>query len=114
MTSSSELTDHYAEEEPIDRIVAQLALAGIGLDELTIDHLAGVDEFHLGGKLATSALLESVHLGRDDHHLDIGCGIGGAARAIWSEYWFSRWSGCGFGGVVGSDGGGCLVVERFV
>lgn len=93
MTSSSELTDHYAEEEPIDRIVAQLRAAGIELDELTVDHLSGVDEFHLGGKLATSALLESLDPGRDDHHLDIGCGIGGAARSIAAQ------AGCAVTGI---------------
>lgn len=82
MTSSTELTNHYAKDDPIDRIQAQLREAAVDLDALTPGDLAGVDEFHLGGKLATMALLESLPLASESKHLDIGCGIGGAARTI--------------------------------
>jgi|GEM_PF-3854883 len=82
MTSQRELTDHYASDDPVDRIREQLVSAGVCIDNVTVEDLAGVDEFHLGGKLATTALLESFALPAGARHLDIGCGIGGAARAI--------------------------------
>ena len=44
--------------------------------------LAGVDEFHLGGRLATQALLDDLELPFGASVLDAGCGIGGAARAM--------------------------------
>ena len=93
MDVSAELTNHYANSSPIERIEAQLRSAGIDLGSLTTDDLAGVDEFHLGGRLATSALLDALPLGPGSHHLDIGCGIGGAARTI------AETSGCSVAGI---------------
>ena len=82
MDTSTELVNHYAPESPIERIQSQLRSAGIDLAALTVSDLAGVDEFHLGGKLATTAILEHLPSRASAHHLDIGCGIGGAARTI--------------------------------
>jgi SAM-dependent methyltransferase len=44
------------------------------------DDLAAIDEFHLGGREATQALAEFMHLRPGMHLLDVGCGIGGPAR----------------------------------
>jgi ubiquinone/menaquinone biosynthesis C-methylase UbiE len=48
--------------------------------------LRGVDQFHLGGYLATAALLDGLTLGPDTEVLDVGCGIGGVAREIASRF----------------------------
>jgi ubiquinone/menaquinone biosynthesis C-methylase UbiE len=45
-----------------------------------------VDEFHIGGRQATGDFLDQLRLRADDHVLDIGCGIGGAARFAASRY----------------------------
>jgi ubiquinone/menaquinone biosynthesis C-methylase UbiE len=76
------LTDHYASDDPFERILRRLADVGIDAADLQAADLAGVDEFHLGGKTATVAILESLPTGDTGRHLDIGCGIGGAARTI--------------------------------
>lgn len=55
--------------------------------------LAGVDEFHLGGRMATDALLANIELTADSRVLDVGCGIGGAARTI------AKVAGCSVTGV---------------
>ncbi|NDH23274.1 MAG: class I SAM-dependent methyltransferase [Actinobacteria bacterium] len=71
--------EHYGRvEDPVTAI-----LTGIGRShDLTIDDLAPVDEFHLGGASATAALVADLDLRPEDRVLDIGSGIGGPARRI--------------------------------
>lgn len=83
MAIASRVIDHYGTGRPIDRIRQQLVAAGLDLERLDSGVLSGVDEFHLGGRLATTAVLESLAKpNHDGEILDVGCGIGGAARAI--------------------------------
>ena len=49
---------------------------------MTPDDLGPIDEFHIGGRAATKQLVAKMHLAGSEHVLDIGCGIGGAARYI--------------------------------
>ncbi|MEE8289362.1 MAG: methyltransferase domain-containing protein, partial [Nitrosomonadaceae bacterium] len=51
-----------------------------------IDDLAPVDEFHIGGRLATDHLLDQLNFSKPDHILDVGCGLGGASRYIANKY----------------------------
>ena len=71
--------EHYGRvEDPVTAI-----LTGIGRShDLTIDDLAPVDEFHLGGAAATAALVADLDLRPENRVLDIGSGIGGPARRI--------------------------------
>ncbi len=82
---SSRLIDHYGRDSPIKRIRAELIASGADLDNLNAVSLAGVDEFHLGGKAATMAILRSIDARKGQEVLDVGCGIGGAARTIATE-----------------------------
>lgn len=63
----------------MESITGGLTAAG-KLDGVTIDDLSPVDEFHVGGRAATEQLMARLDLGPDDDVLDVGCGIGGAAR----------------------------------
>ena len=45
-----------------------------------------MDEFHIGGRQATGDFLDQLWLKVDGHVLDIGCGIGGAARFAATRY----------------------------
>lgn len=80
--SADSVVSHYTHEQPIDRILAELRAAAFDLDALQPHDLSGVDEFHLGGRLATTELLKSVELTAASRVLDVGSGIGGAARSI--------------------------------
>ena len=78
----NEIINHYGEATLFERIVDAIGKAGIDVDSLTVDDLAPVDEFHIGGRAATENLLESAGLAAGSRVLDIGSGVGGTARYL--------------------------------
>jgi ubiquinone/menaquinone biosynthesis C-methylase UbiE len=53
---------------------------------VTVDDLAPVDEFHIGGRQASEHFLDQLNLTPEKHVLDVGCGLGGPARFVASRY----------------------------
>jgi len=53
---------------------------------VTVDDLAPVDEFHIGGRQASEAFLAQLALTPNQRVLDIGCGLGGSARFAATRY----------------------------
>jgi SAM-dependent methyltransferase len=51
-----------------------------------VDDLAPVDEFHIGGRVATEAFLDQLGPIPSDNILDVGCGLGGASRFAAQHY----------------------------
>ncbi|MEM9466410.1 MAG: methyltransferase domain-containing protein [Actinomycetota bacterium] len=51
-------------------------------DTISVDDLAPADEFHLGGAVATAAIIDALAVRAGDRVLDIGSGLGGPARRI--------------------------------
>jgi len=80
MITDDLVTDHYSRPDLGAAIAAGLEASGLSVDNLSVDDLAMVDEFHTGGRGATDHLLNQLDLTRGDEVLDVGCGIGGAAR----------------------------------
>lgn len=80
--NESEIAGHYTTDQLLERILAALGKAGVDPENATASDLKGVDEFHTGGLLATDDLLEQLQISPQTKVLDIGCGIGGAARHI--------------------------------
>ncbi|WP_020405824.1 class I SAM-dependent methyltransferase [Hahella ganghwensis] len=80
MSREAAVASHYTHGDLLTAIKTSLADVGKSLDELTIHDLAALDEFHIGGRAATENLLNQLDIEITDHLLDIGCGIGGAAR----------------------------------
>ncbi len=76
---------HYGDAELLARIIAGLEASGVDPDHLLPDDLAPVDEFHIGGREATAHAVAKLGLDAAAHVLDVGCGIGGAARYIAAE-----------------------------
>jgi SAM-dependent methyltransferase len=76
------IANHYDIDGLKDRIVAALAATGVDTTALRAEDLEPVDEFHIGGAAATSALLEQIELFPDQEVLDVGSGIGGPARFV--------------------------------
>lgn len=73
---------HYGETDLLVRILDALEAVGAHTEQLGLEDLAPVEEFHIGGRKATARALEKMRLQPDQHVLDVGCGIGGAARYI--------------------------------
>jgi ubiquinone/menaquinone biosynthesis C-methylase UbiE len=78
----NDVIDHYRSQNLIGNILKALTDAGKDLGNLTIDDIGVVDEFHIGGRVATQFVVDSLALKPSDHVLDIGCGIGGPARVV--------------------------------
>jgi ubiquinone/menaquinone biosynthesis C-methylase UbiE len=76
------IAGHYTTDNLLSNIKAALIAAGRDPDNLRPQDLKGVDEFHTGGVQATDDLLEQLTITGASRIVDIGCGIGGAARHI--------------------------------
>lgn len=77
------LRSHYVQQGDLyDKILQSFMDTKTSIFSIEPDMLAGIDEFHLGGKATTEALADSLDLRSGDVLLDIGCGIGGTARTL--------------------------------
>ena len=76
---------HYGDGGLLARIRGGLKAAGIEEASLRAEDLAPVDEFHIGGREATAHAVAKMKLRADMRVLDVGCGIGGAARFLAAE-----------------------------
>ena len=63
-------------------IEAGFAQTGKSPDDVTLDDLASVDEFHVRGREATLELVEAADFARDMNVVDLGSGVGGPARVL--------------------------------
>lgn len=77
---------HYGTGGIITKIINGVHLADKNINSLTVDDLSPVDQFHTRGKRATVELAELVDLKPTDNVLDVGCGLGGAARYLAEHY----------------------------
>ncbi|MEO0973307.1 MAG: class I SAM-dependent methyltransferase [Pseudomonadota bacterium] len=85
-TLEQSVASHYAQRGLGKRSIEALEASGANLGALTIADLAPVDEFHTAGRLSTLKALELASIRPGMHVLDAGCGIGGTARCLASEY----------------------------
>jgi SAM-dependent methyltransferase len=80
MTSEPAIAGHYGRPRIFETILAAFTQAGKDPATLTAADLSAVDQFHVGGALATEDLAAQMDLRPGMHLLDIGCGLGGPAR----------------------------------
>ncbi len=86
MTDEHGVSAHYTQGGLIDAISKAIGEAGKSIDAVSVDDLAPVDEFHIGGRQASDDFLGQLSLSPDQHLLDIGCGLGGCARFVADRY----------------------------
>lgn len=86
MSYDKSVSDHYLHGSLLEAIEAVLPALGKTTEDVTIEDLAPVDEFHIGGRLATDNLFNQLNFSEHDYILDVGCGLGGAARYLASRY----------------------------
>jgi SAM-dependent methyltransferase len=86
MTVHTDVSKHYTHGGLVQAIHAGIVSLGKTADTITVDDLAAVDEFHIGGRRASEELLDQLGFSVQMHILDVGCGLGGTARFVASRY----------------------------
>ncbi len=82
MDTPGTLVDHYRHGSLEQALLDGLRRAGKDPDRLAPDDLMGTDEFHIGGAVATRALVDQLGIRPGMRLLDIGSGLGGPARQL--------------------------------
>lgn len=86
MPDKNLIANHYTRGGLLEAISSGIARLGKTHGSVSIEDLAPVDEFHIGGRVATEDFLDQIAPGNDDHILDVGCGLGGASRFAAQRY----------------------------
>jgi ubiquinone/menaquinone biosynthesis C-methylase UbiE len=82
MAEHDAVADHYSHGGLLDAILAGMRDIGKTPETITVDDLALVDEFHIGGRQASEEFIGQLDLSSDDHVLDVGCGLAGTSRFV--------------------------------
>jgi SAM-dependent methyltransferase len=82
----STVEHHYTHGSLTRAITDGVATLGKTPQSITVDDLSAVDEFHIGGRQATHELMKQLNLSKAFHVLDVGSGLGGAARFVADRY----------------------------
>ena len=86
MPDSNLVANHYTHGSLIDAIRDGIQKLGKTTDSVNIDDLGPVDEFHIGGRVATEGFLDQLNINAAHHVLDVGCGLGGGSRFAAQKY----------------------------
>ncbi|GAA5134168.1 class I SAM-dependent methyltransferase [Thalassotalea piscium] len=86
MISEVNIANHYTHGNLLNAIKIALSKAGHTLDSVSAEQLTAIDEFHIGGREATTQLLNGITFAAEAQLLDIGCGLGGTTRYLASHY----------------------------
>ena len=86
MSNDKQIAAHYSTTALLSSIETGLTAMGKNASTATMEDLAPVDEFHIGGRAATKELCEQLGVLAESNVVDIGCGIGGTARFISSTF----------------------------
>lgn len=86
MPHSEAVESHYSRGALLEAIRSGVRQLEMTPGTVSVEDLAPVDEFHIGGRAATEIFLDQLDLHPGDHVLDIGCGLGGTSRFAADRY----------------------------
>lgn len=86
MASSNAVDAHYGRRDLLEVVGQALNAAGLDSARVTPDDLAPIDQFHALGRQATAELAELAGVTHAMRVLDVGAGLGGAARLLAYRY----------------------------
>jgi len=81
-TNEESVNAHYERKDLGANILEALEKAGKDVKALTVEDMAPIEEFHIGGRKPTLELARLAGLSEGMRVVDVGCGIGGPARAL--------------------------------
>lgn len=81
MTNLEDVAQHYHSGHLLKRISDGCEALDL-TPPFSNDALAAVDEFHIGGRLATEPFVTALGLSAESQVVDLGCGLGGPARFV--------------------------------
>jgi len=82
----NQIQQQYAREDVWARIESAILSAGKDPDHLSLDDLAPLEEFHIGGRRASVELAEMAGFAPGSRVLDVGAGLGGPARLLAARF----------------------------
>jgi ubiquinone/menaquinone biosynthesis C-methylase UbiE len=86
MAHDRAISNHYTHGNLLESIQTAIITIGKTPATVTLEELATVDEFHIGGRQATEHLLSQLNFPDHARLIDVGCGLGGAARFVAHKY----------------------------
>ncbi len=86
MSIEESVSGHYTHGRLAETILDALRKVVGDPEQITLDDLAPVDEFHIGGREATARFIGQLGFGAEMRVLDIGSGIGGTARYVAAKH----------------------------
>ncbi|MDB4542936.1 methyltransferase domain-containing protein [bacterium] len=86
MPDTDFVSDHYTHGGLVNAIRDGIERLGKSTNSVDIHDLGPVDEFHIGGRIATGNFLDQLDIGPGHHVLDVGCGLGGSSRYAAHKY----------------------------
>ncbi len=86
MSLERDVETHYTRGDLGAAVLDALQQAGKDIDNLALEDLAPIDEFHVRGRAATMELGRGLGLRSGAHVLDVGSGLGGPSRHLAATY----------------------------
>lgn len=86
MTDDALVAGHYTHGALLEAIRAGVEKLGKTTATISVEDLAPVDEFHIGGRVATEDFLSQLEIKKQHRVLDVGCGLGGGSRFAAHHY----------------------------
>ena len=86
MNKELEVSTHYQHGSLIKVIEEGFNYQGKAPSDISLDDMSVIDEFHIGGRQASEEFLDQLRLQDRSLVLDVGCGLGGPARFVASQF----------------------------
>jgi SAM-dependent methyltransferase len=86
MDYADKISTHYGHGNLLSAIRAGLEKQGVMPESASVEDLGPVDEFHIGGRIASRHFLDQLDITASQMILGVGCGLGGSARFAAKTY----------------------------